>query len=481
MITHWIQPSLLVLGIAIAVQFINIKLAHRFNLMDIPSARRRHLNPTPVTGGVGVLLSWIVGLGVFYANQPDHFQSYSLSISVLVSGTFTLMILGLVDDLKGLSPSWKLSVEGLVAIGTLVFEPQLHALCIQWSKSIGSLVWVLGVIWIVGIINCLNLIDGLDGLAGGTSLLILGAISLLCRTTSGSVLELPLFVALPLIMGILPFLRKNWHRAQIFLGDNGSLPMGYLIATTSLLCHPKNRSWIMVASIILMLGYPILDTGLAVLRRYQKKQPLFKADRNHLHYRIQRLGLNVPQTALLLLSISLLLQLTSIGINFVPAHYAVVVIAAVVLSLSSLFHLIYSVEASRVGRLIETLNVKPIRQRIFNLHKGEMSIHIEIDTLLEAGMMEEQSRYKDLFSSLNLLLLSCIRSHSQNYGSLYFKNHEVIITINQNLTSAAVDLLIEKIRGKISGFLELYELQCSLASIPIRVQRGSPNKLKKAA
>ncbi len=463
-----IQLCISTLLLGIIVQFFNVKIANHFKWLDIPSARRRHPSPTPVTGGVGVIITWFLGLIIFYFIEPNWITQHLPSIYIFAACTVALVILGLIDDLRGLSPFWKLLIQTLIASSVILFEPQIHDLCIHWSSLIGFLIWPLAILWIVGITNSINLIDGLDGLAGGTSFLVLSSITFLCLTVRNQNTEVTLVIVVPLIASILSFLRINWNKAKVFLGDNGSLPLGFLISITSLLCHPPSKSWIMIASIILMLGYPILDMGLAVLRRYRKHQPLFKADRNHLHYRIQRLGLDVRQTAILLLSIGLLLQFTSIGINFLPPSYAALGIVATLCSIMTMLHLIYSIEADRVNKIFDSLRNR--KEKPLGISSITYPvIHIEIDTLLEAGLLEELKRYQGLIDSLYALIGSIIRREDL----LFFSDHEISIVLISSQDQADINAVTNRLKTKISGFLELYELQCSLASIPIRTDRIS--------
>ena len=323
MILTLLIASLATLLLGVCIQYFNILLANRFKLLDIPSARRQHPVPTPVTGGVGLILTWFSGLTLFYYMAPGVLQDHWQSLTILTVGAVILVILGLVDDLKGLSPSWKLGVETLVAGFTLFFDPKLNSFCSHWTSTLdlaglgatGLIIWPIVILWIIGITNAINLIDGLDGLAGGYSFLVLSSIAFLSYTFGPDPAQFALIFAGLFATSIISFLFFNFPHAKIFLGDNGSLPLGYLISTTSLLCHPNSKSWMVIVSIILMLGYPLLDMGLAVLRRYSAKQPIFKADRTHLHYRIQRLGLNKGQTLILLLSVGLLLQFTAIAMD----------------------------------------------------------------------------------------------------------------------------------------------------------------------
>lgn len=445
------------------IQAANIKLAHHFKLLDIPTARRRHNRSTPITGGVGVFVTWAVGILVYSVFQPGWIKGYEQSMIAIGVSVICLVILGLIDDLKGLSPSWKLIVEFSVAAFVITYEPQVHAICQHWSGTLGIFVWPMAMVWIVGITNSINLIDGLDGLAGGMSLLVGASITVLSLWT-GETAQFTTVTMLMLTTSTAAFLKFNWSPAKIFLGDNGSLPLGFLIATASLMCRPQSRSWIMIASVVLMLGYPILDMGLAVFRRHRKHLPLFKADRNHLHHRIQRLGLPVSHTAALLLSIGLYLQIASLCINLISQPSAVLGITVVCFSIFSLLHLVRSIERWRVKKIFYSIEQTPAAEMKRDGAVPHIIMHIELETLLEAAMFEEQSRYHKLVAALELMLSSMIRP-----TDLLFKsNQRISIVFTSDTVDSSQRAEIEnRFSESINQFLSLYNLQCSLAGIPI--------------
>ena len=453
----------------LAIQWINIKVAHRFKLLDIPTARRRHVSSTPVTGGVGLFASWTVGIIIYTCLAPDWFKGYELSLLIMGTSVVVLIALGLVDDLKGLSPRWKLSIEFIVAGLVVGLEPQVNAICTHWSGTLGIFVWPMAMIWIVGITNSINLIDGLDGLGGGMSLLVASSITVLSLWT-GEQAQFVTVIMLMLVASTSGFLRYNWFPAKVFLGDNGSLPLGFLIAATSLMCRPQSRSWIMIASVVLMLGYPILDMGLAVLRRHKKRFPLFKADRNHLHHRIQRLGLSVPHTAALLLSTGLYLQIASLCINQISPPSAALGIAVVCFSIFSLLHLIRSIERWRVKKIFYGIEHAPQEFGKEAASEAHTIMHIELETLLEAAMFEEQGRCHQLVAALELMLSSMVRPTDV----LFKTNQRISIVFTKDRIDLAASKEVEKrFHQHINHFLSLYNLQCSLSGIPITFETAT--------
>lgn len=451
----------------IPIHILNLRLARRFQWVDIPTLRKKHLAAIPITGGVAVMATWLLGLGFYSWLNPSWLQENLLSIQVLLFGCGALVVLGLIDDLHGLSPTWKLAVEFAIALTVVLVVPEVHEICTIWSQKIGLIVWPLAVIWIVGITNAINLIDGLDGLAGGTSVLVLAGIGFLCLLVRVQTV-LPIVLVVLLVPAILVFLGLNWAPAKIFLGDNGSLPIGFVISVTSLMCRPHMNSWIMIASMVLMLGYPMVDTGLAVLRRYSKGQPLFKADRNHLHYRIQRLGLTTPQTTSLLLSISLYLQFTGICVNFLFPWQAGLVIGIAIVSIVTLLQLVFSIEQRRVSRLFRSLQIKADQRGGESLAVSRTVVHLELNSLLETAQEGQAAPYDQVIAAMELLLRTLVRKED----AIYLNDQKMSIVL-QDKKSSEVDLsvFLALLKAKLDEFLRLYGIQGSLASIPIKVEQ----------
>jgi hypothetical protein len=298
------------------------------------------------------------------------------------------------------------------------------------------------------------------------SLLVAGSLLILSAWTgpSAGFATVTMCLLAPAILG---FLRYNWAPARIFLGDNGSLPIGFLLSTSSLMCRPSNRSWVMLASLIIMLGYPILDMGLAVWRRWRKGFPLFKADRNHLHFRVQRLGATVGQTATILLSIGLYLQVVSLSVNLTSQATAAMGVALAVFSITILLSLVRGVEKFRVNRLYTNI----LRQAGVDApgtgqHELQSVLNIDLEPLLEAGMFEEQKRYSQLISSLELMLSTMIRPND----SIYYSKQRISVIFGEFIESENREATLARFRCGLEKFLDLYNLQCSLASLPLSLE-----------
>ncbi len=438
-----------------------IKFAEKWMLTDIPTSRRRHPRPIPIIGGVAVLICTIIGLTTFCFLRPDWFQNYKTTLLVIGVAVLLLHIVGLIDDLKGLGPMSKLLFQFLAAALVLAYEPRLHDLNVYWSQKIGFWIYPLTAFWIVGLTNAMNLIDGLDGLAGSTALLVAGSIAIL-SSYWGAHAEFGANTMIVLIPVLLAFLVYNWSPAKIFLGDNGSLPLGFLIACVGLMCPPTKTSSHLIAGIFLMMGYPILDMSLCVYRRLKNNTPLFKADRNHLHHRLLRLGLSVSESTTLLLSITVYLQLSAICINIMKSEASALYLAFVISGLFSVIYLLNFIERKNTATLAHSINndTKKNTVKFVDCTVAE----IDLSPLYEVGLFEEKEHVKEIVLSLKLLLRTSIRAND-NINLIGQKIS--IVYVNQEYTPKNITALKMVLHDKLKHFQEIYNLQYSINSLPI--------------
>lgn len=232
------------------------------------------------------------------------------------------------------------------------------------------------------------------------------------------------------------------------------------------MCRPHMNSWIMIASMVLMMGYPIVDTGLAVFRRYSKGQPLFKADRNHLHYRIQRLGLTPPQTSILLLSLSLYLQFTGICVNFLRPWQAGLVIAISCGSIFTMLQLVFSIERRRVDRLFHRLQ-KSSDSLDRSVAAKRAVIHLEIGTLLETAQEDGSAPYDQVVQALELLVHTMVRRED----AIILNERKLSIVLDDSIEPMMdPSNFVDRLKSQLEIFMKLYNIQGALAGIPIRVE-----------
>jgi len=298
------------------------RLAHRWNLVDKPDARRVHTRQIPRIGGIGITMAFfapILGLILWdYFMWDNHLSVALLEKPGLVAGILVggcaMLALGVADDLWGVRARYKLIVQVIAAIVVIALGIRIDVISIPvfGVVNLGLVGILVTVLWIVGIVNAINLIDGLDGLAAGVVFFV-AILNFTVGIMTGNILVC-LFNA-ALAGSILGFLMWNFNPARIFMGDSGSLFLGMMIATTALVGTTKKGSTAVALMVpIVALGVPIMDTLVAVVRRSLERRPIFSADRGHIHHKLLDMGLTHRRAVLVLYTATVLLTLSAIGI-----------------------------------------------------------------------------------------------------------------------------------------------------------------------
>jgi UDP-GlcNAc:undecaprenyl-phosphate/decaprenyl-phosphate GlcNAc-1-phosphate transferase len=277
--------------------------------------RHLHSSPLPRLGGVAIFLSFAACMAVaaFWSARHRGPQSpffLRTMVTILVPAAL-VFLLGVYDDLRGVGPYFKFSVQGIAA--TMLFMGGLRIVNIPVLFGDRSLPWYVGlpftVLWVLAITNAFNLIDGLDGLAAGSALfstLVAFVVALL----SGQ--SLVTFMTIALAGAILGFLRFNFNPATIFLGDSGSLFIGFVLSALALAGAQKAPTIVAVAIPVVSFGLPILETALSIMRRLISGRPVFTADREHIHHKLLQHGMTHRQVVILLYGVSAVFALLSL-------------------------------------------------------------------------------------------------------------------------------------------------------------------------
>jgi len=280
------------------------KWATRFGAVDLPNARRPHAVPTPRAGGVAVIIGFhIACLAALVFPWPEVAGGLDRSWwGQFTLSSLVLLLVGLIDDLRGLPPLVKLAGQTIsatiVALSGVRFGSLLGFELPVWLDC------ALVVIWILAAINAFNLIDGLDGLASGLAIISAAGLCgiFILQRLPGNVL-----ILLGLIGACLGFLRYNFHPASIFLGDTGSMFLGLVLGTISLQTYNKSTFFLAMTIPMLVLGVPLYDEILAVWRRSVrrllagdeagegKRRGIMQPDLDHLHHRLLKTGLSTQR------------------------------------------------------------------------------------------------------------------------------------------------------------------------------------------
>lgn len=304
-----------------------IELAIKINAVDQPNQRKVHTKVMPRLGG----LSIIVGVAVGYF-LSGIFEEQVLGISL---GGLVIIILGFADDIYQLSAIKKLAAQIFAGLLVVMSGLVIEVINIPFigTFDIGYLSYPLTIFWIIGITNAINLIDGLDGLAAGTSAIIVGTIGVLAFL-SGK--EMILTFSVIIFGSVVGFLFYNFHPAKIFMGDIGALFLGYCIAILSLLGLYKSVTLFSFIVPILLLGVPIFDTAFAIIRRIANKQSIVKPDKGHLHHRLLKKGLSHRNTVLFIYGMGLIFSITAIILPLTTLRGTIVIMVLLILSLQFL-------------------------------------------------------------------------------------------------------------------------------------------------
>ncbi|MBO8168473.1 MAG: undecaprenyl/decaprenyl-phosphate alpha-N-acetylglucosaminyl 1-phosphate transferase [Thermoanaerobacteraceae bacterium] len=265
------------------------KLAKRVGAVDIPDNRKVHRRVMPRIGGLGIYLGFVAALLVMFPLTAE--------LKGLLVGGSIILVFGLVDDIRGISPKVKLAGQVIAALVAVHAGIRVDFITNPFGDiiTLGRLAVPVTVFWIVGVTNAINLIDGLDGLAAGTS--AIAAVTMAVVAVMEGHLAVAVMAA-ALAVSILGFLKYNFHPAQIFMGDSGSLFLGFTLAVLAIMGLTKSATIISVFIPVIILGIPIFDTFFAVVRRYLQGKPIFQADKGHLHHRLLHMGLSHKQTVL---------------------------------------------------------------------------------------------------------------------------------------------------------------------------------------
>lgn len=294
--------------VVIAATPLAMRLARRAGALDQPSDRRIHREPTPRLGGLALLAGFLVPVLWFLPEDP--------ATRALVVGAVLITLLGAADDIWGLSPAVKLAGQVAcaavpVAAGLTIDHITLPLLGVG---NLGVAQYPITVLWFVALVNMINFTDGMDGLAAGIT--GLGATTFAILAASLGRAD-PAIVAAALAGACAAFLIYNFHPARVFMGDSGSMLLGFVIAGVAVSGVMKSAAAIAVVAPLIILAIPILDTSFVILKRLKYGLPVYNADRSHFHHRFFTIGWGQRKTVLALYAWCALMGAAAITLRFV--------------------------------------------------------------------------------------------------------------------------------------------------------------------
>ncbi len=276
-------------------------------------ARKVHGRPIPRLGGLAIVLAFyapLLGMKLYATGLSEHFYADAQRATALMLGGLAISLLGLYDDLRGAGALVKLLVQLGVAAAMWFAGFRIEQL---GPVSLGALSLPVTLLWIAGVVNAMNLIDGLDGLAGGIAFLALGASFVVAFYRGDATMAL---LSAALAGSTAGFLVYNFNPASIFMGDTGSMFLGFILAAGSVQTSQKASTAVALLAPMMSLGLPIADTVLAIARRAAAGRPIFSADREHIHHRLLAIGLSHRQAVLVLYSASIVLCAIALALSF---------------------------------------------------------------------------------------------------------------------------------------------------------------------
>jgi len=291
------------------------KFAFKIGAIDKPNHRKVHTRIMPRLGGLAIYIAFVGAFLLLSPFIPDGLlrpRDVNMINALLVGGTIIILI-GALDDRFELSAKVKLLGQ-IIAACVVVFGFDVHIdlVNIPFGETMQPIAeWIgipLTILWIVGVTNAINLIDGLDGLAAGVSGIAIATIAVMA-TLMG--FQPVILLSTLLLGGIIGFLVFNFHPAKIFMGDSGSLFLGFSLATLSMLGF-KQVTIVSFVTPLLIIGVPLSDTFFAIIRRWVNKKPIFAPDKGHLHHRLQDIGFSHRRTVLIIWGVAALFGIIAI-------------------------------------------------------------------------------------------------------------------------------------------------------------------------
>jgi UDP-GlcNAc:undecaprenyl-phosphate GlcNAc-1-phosphate transferase len=311
------------------------QLARRVGAVSKPKARDIHSVPTPLLGGLAILCGFLIP--VLY-----YLPGFDAPSKGLIVGAVLIALLGAIDDVVDLNPALKLAGQITCAIVPVASGLTIDhiTLPVIGVGDLGAAQYPVTVFWLVALTNIINFIDGMDGLAAGVSAIGLGTFAILASSLDRAV---PAIIAASLAGAAIGFLFHNFHPASIFMGDAGSMLLGFTIAGVAVSGVMKSAAAVAIGLPLIVLAIPILDTSFVVLKRIKHGLPVYSADRSHFHHRFSSIGWGQRRTVLTMYAWCVVMGIVAVVVSFRTGGILGVTVALTV-GLAAGAYLVYLLE-----------------------------------------------------------------------------------------------------------------------------------------
>lgn len=374
----------------------------RVDIVDRPDGdRKSHIKAVPRIGGIPIVISYAGALGLVFLFAPPGARIYiqhATLLRALLPAASLIFFLGLADDIFCLKPWQKLAGQVVAAVLAVSLGARLSV-----GHGPAWLSILLSIIWLIGCTNAVNLIDGMDGLATGVGLL--ATVTTLLVAVFSSNLGLAM-ATVPLAGCLLAFLRYNFSPASVFLGDCGSLTIGFVLGCFGLIWSQQTGTLLGMAAPLMALALPLIDVGLAIGRRFLRSTSIFKGDRAHIHHMVLALGFTPRGAALILYGVCGLFAILALLASFSSRNLVwSIVLVFCLLALVGINRLGY-IEFTAAWRSLSQQKVRRAVQEEIYLH--DLTLALRGSETPEACWDVVRSTCRDLdFSTVRMQLGGC--------------------------------------------------------------------------
>jgi UDP-GlcNAc:undecaprenyl-phosphate GlcNAc-1-phosphate transferase len=336
---------------AVMITPVIILIAKRLKIVDRPAVRKIHNKSTPITGGIAIFLATIIA--VFLIKQMDytiirHFEAANGQIATILICAAFVFIVGLADDILNISSKARLLALIAASIVVSCSGVRIESFNIQnqFALNLGWMSWPVTVLWITGITVAINFIDGLDGLAAGIGAITAAIVAILAYNIDSLVI---LTIMIALLGGISGFLIFNFHPAKIFMGDCGSMFLGFILACCAVFCVSRSQSFVCLAAPSLALAVPVIDAFFTLIRRYLARRRILASDYGHIHHKMLDMGLRHRHIVIIMYAITVMAGGLGLFMMLTSDLAAIAIFACLIVLIILVFRII---GIGRLGNII---------------------------------------------------------------------------------------------------------------------------------